>query len=96
MRALQEICRTSQRVPQRIQVDNGPEFVSLSLDKWAYDKGVMLDFSRLEKPTDNPFIETFNGSFRDECLNVNWFLSLADAQQKIEKWRQDHNHFRPH
>ena len=92
---LQEICRTRQRWPQRIQVDNGPEFVSLSLDKWAYDNGVVLDFSRPGKPTDNPFIESFNGSFRDECLNVNWFLSLSDAQQKIENWRQDYNHFRP-
>jgi len=74
----------------------GPEFVSLSLDKWAYDNSVVLDFSRPGKPTDNPFIESFNGSFRDECLNVNWFLSLSDAQQKIENWRQDYNHFRPH
>jgi len=74
----------------------GPEFVSLSLDQWAYDNSVVLDFSRPGKPTDNPFIESFNGSFRDECLNVNWFLSLSDAQQKIENWRQDYNHFRPH
>jgi putative transposase len=56
----------------------------------------VLDFSRPGKPTDNPFIESFNGSFRDECLNVNWFLSLADAQQKIENRRQDYNHFWPH
>jgi putative transposase len=55
----------------------------------------VLDFSKPGKPTDNPFVESFYGSFRDECLNVNWFLSLADAQQKIENWRQDYNHFRP-
>ncbi len=60
-------------------MDNGPEFVSLSLDKWAYNNDVMLDFSRPGKSIDNPFIEFFNGRFCDECLNVNWFLSLADA-----------------
>ena len=82
--------------PQRIQVDNGSEFISKSLDKWAYDNEVILDFSRPGKPTDNPFIESFNGSFRDECLNVNWFLSMADAQEKINQWKWEYNHFRPH
>ena len=52
--------------------------------------------SRPGKPTDNPFIELFNGSFRDECPNTNWFMSLEDARKKIETWRQDYNHFRPH
>ncbi len=65
-------------VPKRIQVDNGSEFISKVLDQWAYENEVTLDFSRPGKPTDNPFIESFNGSFRDECLNVNWFLSLED------------------
>jgi putative transposase len=83
-------------VPERIQVDNGSEFISKELDLWAYDNNVTLDYSRPGKPTDNPFIESFNGSFRDECLNVNWFLSLEDAQEKIELWRQEYNHFRPH
>jgi putative transposase len=83
-------------VPMRIQVDNGSEFISKDLDLWAYDNNVTLDYSRPGKPTDNPFIESFNGSFRDECLNVNWFLSLEDAQEKIELWRQEYNHFRPH
>src|SRR5918999_4595814 len=69
-------------VPKRIQVDNGSEFISKALDKWAYDNQVTLDFSRPGKPTDNPFIESFNGSFRDECLNVNWFLSLEGAKKK--------------
>lgn len=55
-----------------------------------------MDFSRPGKPTDNAFIESFNGSLRDECLNVHWFLSLEDAQEKIEHWRQEYNHFRPH
>ena len=61
-----------------------------------YENGVTLDFSRPGKPTDNPFIESFNGSLRDECLNTNWFMSLEDAKKKIETWRQDYNHFRPH
>ena len=60
------------RSPERIQVDNGSEFISKALDKWAYENNVGLDFSRPGKPTDNPFIESFNGSFRDECLNTNW------------------------
>ena len=83
-------------VPERIQVDNGSEFISKALDLWAYENQVILDFSRPGKPTDNPFIESFNGSFRDECLNLNWFLSLDDAQEKIEAWRIDYNEFRPH
>lgn len=83
-------------VPETICVDNGSEFVSKVMDKWAYEHGVKLSFSRPGKPTDNPFVESFNGSFRDECLNVNWFLSINDAQQKIEAWRQDYNEFRPH
>jgi putative transposase len=83
-------------VPDRIQCDNGSEFISKALDKWAYEHGVTMDFSRPGKPTDNAFIESFNGSLRDECLNVSWFLSIEDAQDKIEKWRIDYNEFRPH
>lgn len=84
------------QVPQRIQVDNGSEFISKDFDKWAYDNGVTLDYSRPGKPTDNPFIESFNGSFRDECLNINWFLSLEDAYEKINAWIEEYNNFRPH
>ena len=83
-------------VPQRIKVDNGSEFISKALDKWAYENNVALDFSRPGKPTDNAFIESFNGSFRDECLNVNWFLSIDDAREKINAFKEDYNHFRPH
>ena len=84
------------RIPGRIQVDNGSEFISKALDKWAYENKVVLDFSRPGKPTDNAYIESFNGSFRDECLNIHWFLSLDDAREKIETWRRDYNEFRPH
>ena len=94
--ATMEHVKALRGVPKRIQVDNGSEFISKALDLWAYENGVTLDFSRPGKPTDNPHIESFNGSFRDECLNLNWFLSLEDAQQKIETWRIDYNEFRPH
>lgn len=83
-------------LPKRIQVDNGSEFISKEMDKWAYENNVTLDYSRPGKPTDNPYIESFNGKFRDECLNVHWFLSLEDAQEKIDIWRRDYNSFRPH
>lgn len=82
--------------PDRIQVDNGSEFISKALDRWAYDHDVTLDFSRPGKPTDNPYIESRGGSFRDECLNLHWFLSLDDAREKIEAWRREYNAYRPH
>ena len=82
--------------PKSIRVDNGPEFISKSLDLWAYWNGVTLDFSRPGKPTDNAFIESFNGTVREECLNQHWFLSLEDAQEKLEAWRRDYNEERPH
>ena len=83
-------------VPRSIRVDNGPEFISKSLDWWAYFNEVKLDFSRPGKPTDNAFIESFNGRVRQECLNQNWFLSLDDAQQQLDEWREDYNYRRPH
>lgn len=83
-------------VPKRIQVDNGSEFISKDFDRWAHENKITLDYSRPGKPTDNPFIESFNGSFRDECLNTSWFLSLDDAATKIESWRTEYNNFRPH
>src|SRR5262249_29600539 len=82
--------------PKAIRVDQGTEFVSRDLDLWAYRLGVTLDFSRPGKPTDNAFIESFNGKFRAECLNAHWFMSLDDARQKCEAWRRDYNEERPH
>ena len=82
--------------PETIRVDQGSEFISRDLDLWAYRNNVTLDFSRPGKPTDNAFIEAFNGRFRAECLNTHWFLSLADAQEKLEDWRRDYNEVRPH
>ncbi|PJI51834.1 IS3 family transposase, partial [Methylobacterium radiotolerans] len=78
------------------QVDNGSEFASKALDLWAYEQRVTLDFSRPGRPQDNAHIESFNGSFRDECLNAHWFLSMEDAAEKIENWRADYTVLRPH
>ena len=82
--------------PATIRVDQGSEFVSRDLDLWAYQRGVTLDFSRPGKPTDNAFIESFNGKFRAECLNAHWFMTLDDARRKCEAWRRDYNEERPH
>jgi len=77
-------------------VENGQEFTSKALDAWAHKRGLRLDFIRPEKPVENAFIESFNGKLRDECLNTNVFLSIADAREKIEAWRIDYNTNRPH
>jgi putative transposase len=82
--------------PKMITVDNGSEFASKALDAWAYAQGVKLDFIRPGKPVENAVIESFNGRFRDECLNAQVFVSLHDARQKIEAWRLDYNEHRPH
>ncbi len=82
--------------PQRIKVDNGPEFISKEVDRWAYTNNVVLDYSRPGKPTDNAFIEAFNSRFRQECLNEHWFLTMDDAYIKIEAWRTTYNSERPH
>jgi putative transposase len=82
--------------PDSIRVDNGPEFVSEVLKGWAAEQQVELDFTTPGKPTENGHIESFNGKFRDECLNQEWFVSLADARRIIEEWRIDYNRARPH
>lgn len=95
VRTLEEACAHT-GYPKVIRVDQGTEFVSRDLDLWAYQRGVVLDFSRPGKPTDNAFIEAFNGKFRQECLNTHWFLTLADAREKMETWRRYYNEDRPH
>jgi putative transposase len=82
--------------PKRIKVDNGPEFISRALDLWAHERGVELEFSRPGTPTDNPFIESFNGRLRRECLDQHWFESLEEARRTLELWREDYNQQRPH
>ena len=83
-------------LPQSITVDNGPEFDGQVLDEWAYRTGVQLSFIRPGKPNENAYIESFNGKFRDECLNEHWFISLAHARRIIEAWRIEYNTERPH
>ena len=92
---LERVCK-EMGYPSAIRVDQGSEFVSRDLDLWAYQNNVTLDFSRPGKPTDNAFIEAFNGRLRAECLNTHWFLSVADARAKLEDWRRDYNEVRPH
>jgi len=82
--------------PKSITVDNGSEFASRAMDAWAYRHEVQLEFIRPGKPVDNRFIESFNGRLRDECLNVEVFFSIPDAQVKLERWRVDYNQQRPH
>ena len=95
VQTLERVCRQV-GYPSAIRVDQGSEFISRDLDLWAYQKDVILDFSRPGKPTDNAFIESFNGKFRAECLNTHWFMSLDDARTKMEDWRRDYNEVRPH
>lgn len=87
---------TAHGLPQTIVVDNGPEFAGRTLDAWAYARGVTLRFIRPGKPIENAYVESFNGKFRDECLNEHWFLNLVDAKTVIEAWRIDYNTVRPH
>jgi len=91
-----ERLRESGRRPAALQVDNGTEFTSRVVDQWAYEQGVELHFITPGQPVENAYIESFNGKFRDEGLNEHWFLSLAEAREKIEAWRRDYNQVRPH
>ena len=83
-------------LPRRVVVDNGPEFASRVVDQWVYDRGIELHFIAPGRPMENAFVESFNGRFRDECLNQHWFTSLGDARRTIEDWRIDYNDVRPH
>lgn len=96
------VCRVLDRLvadrghPARIITDNGPEFTSKVLDRWAYEHCVELQFIQPGKPVQNAFVESFNGTFRNECLNEHWFISLQEAKELIEAWRVDYNTERPH
>lgn len=83
-------------VPAAIRTDQGPEFTGRALDQWAYRNGVQLKLIQPGKPTQNAYIESFNGRFRDECLNEHWFTSLAEARVLVAAWRRDYNENRPH
>ena len=83
-------------LPHSVTVDNGPEFISKALDEWAYRQQLQLRFIAPGKPTQNAYVESFNGRFRDECLNEHWFLSMRHAREVIATWRQEYNEERPH
>lgn len=98
----QRVVRTLDRLialrgaPSWVVSDNGPEFTGKALDGWSYRTGVKLHFIRPGKPVENAYVESFNGRFRDECLNQHWFVSLADAREKVAAWQVDYNEVRPH
>lgn len=98
----ERVCRILNRLfagrplPEALILDNGPEFSGKALDAWAYQHGVSLHFIQPGKPVQNAFIESFNGKFRDECLNENWFVTLQEAQGVIEAWRREYNEERTH
>ncbi len=88
--------RERRGLPQVMVMDNGPEFGGQALDAWACQRGVNLRFIEPGKPVQNAFIESFNGRFRDECLNEHWFIGLEGARRKIEACREDYNQIWPH
>jgi putative transposase len=94
-RALDQAARF-RGLPRAIRTDQGPEFTGRALDQWAYRNGVDLKLIQAGKPTQNAYIESFNGKFRDECLNEHWFSTLAEARVLINEWRRDYNEERPH
>jgi len=95
VQVLERLADTS-GLPALITVDNGPEFAGSALDAWAYRRGIQLYFIEPGHPTQNAYVESFNGKIRDECLNEHWFTTLEEARCLIEAWRQDYNTVRPH
>lgn len=91
-----ERLRLFRSLPRTIVSDNGPELTSKAVLSWCGRRQIQWHYIEPGTPTQNAFIESFNGKFRDECLNENWFVSLADAQRIIEVWRRDYNNVRPH
>lgn len=94
--AVLEDLRRDRGLPGVLITDNGSEFTSRAFDAWAYSRAVKLEFIQPGKPQQNAFIESFNGTLRDDCLNLHWFTSLDQAQDAIEAWRNDYNDVRPH
>lgn len=95
MRILDQVV-SKRAKPDRIFCGNGSEFTGRLTDLWAYGKQVTLEFSRPGRPTDNAYIESFNGSCRDECLNLHWFTDLTVAKETLQAWPRDYNESRPH
>ena len=94
VRILERLAMT-RGLPQAIRTDNGKEFCSRAMLTWAHERGVKLFLIEPGKPNQNAYIESFNGRFRDECLNEHWFTSLQHAKAVIESWRREYNEERP-
>lgn len=94
-RVLDRIAET-RPLPKGIVVDNGPEFTSVALDRWATKHDVEIRFIRPGRPTENCFVESYNGKVRDECLNTHWFTDLEQARSILGDWVRDYNEVRPH
>ena len=95
IRVLEQL-REGRGRPEEIRVDHGPEFASRAMAAWCEQQNILLRFIDPGKPMQNGYVESFNGRFHGECLNANWFLSLAQARTTIESWRCDYNGERPH
>jgi putative transposase len=95
-RVARELDRIARRLPKTIVCDNGPEFTSKAMYFWAKKAGVKLHFIQPGKPTQNAFVESFNGKMRAYCLDLHWFASIADARSTIDNWQRHYNHVRPH
>ena len=95
-RLARELDRLTRQLPKTIVVDNGPEFTCKAMFFCAKRVGVKLHFIQPGKPTQNAFVESFNGKFREYCLNLHWFASLAGARSTIDNWRSHYNNARPH
>ncbi len=93
-RLARELDRLSRKLPKTIVCDNGPEFTSKAMYFWSRRTGVKLHFIQPGKPTQNAFVESFNGKFREYCLNFNWFASIEDARSTIDDWQHHYNHVR--
>lgn len=87
---------TDRGVPRTIVSDNGTEFTSMAVLKWAQETGIDWHYIAPGKPQQNAFIESFNGKLRDECLNETLFSTLTEARQTLELWKEDYNTERPH
>ncbi len=83
-------------LPKRLRSDNGPEFQSQAMLVWSSNFGVEQEFIQPGKPTQNAYIESFNGRIRDECLNQHEFFDVEDAMNKIDSWIEEYNSIRPH
>jgi hypothetical protein len=82
-------------LPDAIRVDHGPEFVCDAIRRWCERKKIQLDYIEPGKPMQNEHVESFNGKFRDECLNTHWFTTLRQTRSIVENWRTDYNEVRP-